>query len=137
MAKYKKIIIGILVVLLIVIICLFIKTFTYNINIKGDFTSSGAQRNYNASLTFKGNILINGFETYYVGEGGGCTVNCERTYNCKIINQKWFDSVDGSDCKISYPYISITRKGIQHQIISKELKPVSECGHRDLCYEIK
>ena len=135
MKKNKKIFIGI-VVLIIIMICLFIKISLHTFNIKGDLTSSGAQRNYNASLMFIGNTLISGSETYYVGEGGGCTTNCEHKNRCIIINQKWVGSFFGSECKINYSNISTTRIGIERQILSKDLKPMSECGHGDLCYEI-
>lgn len=141
MKKNKKILIGIVAVLIIIISFLFIynkiNKSSFIIKIKGDLTSSGAQRNYDASLTFVDNILVEGTESYYVGQGGGCTTDCERVDSCKILNGEWVDASGGSNCKIDYPFIpSTTKKGIEKQIKSKELKPMNICGHLDLCYEI-
>lgn len=137
----KKILIGIIVISIIIIFFLFIfngiNKSSFIFKISGDFTSSGAQRNYDASLTFINNVLVEGTESYYVGQGGGCTNNCERINSCKILNGEWVDVSGGSNCKIDYPFIpSTTKKGIEKQIKSKELKPINKCGHLDLCYEI-
>jgi len=105
------------------------------INFKGDFTSSGAQRNYEAIMIFKDGILINGSESYFVGQGGGCTLNCDRTDSCKISNQKWVDSTSGGECKIDQ-YIPLSLEEINQKINNKEIKPKSECGRFDICYEI-
>ena len=139
----KKVLISIIVFLIIVIIggIIYINknnnSSSFIFKIKGDFTSSGAQRNYDASLTFINNILVEGTESYYVGQGGGCTNNCERINSCKILNGEWVDISGKSNCKTDYPFIpSITKNGIERQIESKELKPINKCGHLDLCYEI-
>ena len=105
------------------------------IKFEGDFTSSGAQRNYEATLIFKGNALLSGTETYFVGQGGGCTSDCNRTDSCKILNQKWVDSNDGSGCKIGQ-YIPLKLEEINQKIKNKEIKSKNECGHLDICYEI-
>ena len=141
MKRNKKILIGIVVGLIIIISFLFIynkiNKSSFVIQIRGDLTSSGAQRNYDASLTFVDNILIEGTESYYVGQGGGCTTDCERVDSCKILNGRWVDSGNGSDCRINYPFIpSTTKEGIERQIKSKELKPMNKCGRFDICYEI-
>ena len=142
--KQKKkilILIGIIVVLLSTIYFVFINNkinrSSFVFKIKGDFTSSGAQRDYDASLIFKNNVLVDGAEYYFVGQGGGCTTNCNRMNGCKILNGEWVDTSGESNCKIDYPFIpSTTKKGIEGQIKSKELKPINKCGHLDMCYEI-
>lgn len=142
MKRNKKILvsIGIVFVVLVTIFFAFnnkINRSSFILKIKGDFTSSGAQRNYDASLTFIDNVLVEGTESYYVGQGGGCTNNCERVNSCKIINGEWVDVSGGSNCKIDYPFIpSTTKEGIEKQIKLKELKSMYKCGHLDLCYEI-
>lgn len=144
MKQNKKILIGIiLVALLIVIYFVFINNkinkSSFVIKIRGDFTSSGAQRNYYASLAFIDNILVEGTESYYVGEGGGCKENCERSIGCKVNNQKWVDLIDGTDCKITYPFIPLmTKEGILNQIKEKKEQkfiPMNKCNHGNLCYE--
>jgi hypothetical protein len=102
---------------------------------RGDFTSSGATRNYEATLSFKDNILVSGTEKYFVGQGGGCTTNCDRTDTCKISNQKWVDSISGGVCKIEQ-YIPLTLEEIKEKIKIKEINPTSNCGRFDICYEI-
>jgi len=138
----KKVLIGIIIFLVIIIIggIVYINKnnqSSFIFKIKGDFTSSGAQRNYDASLTFVNNVLTEGTESYYVGQGGGCTNNCERINSCKILNGEWVDVSGGSNCKIDYPFVpSTTKNGIEQQIKSQELKPINKCGHLDLCYEV-
>jgi len=141
MKRNKKILIGIIFILIIIISFLFIynkiNKSSFIIKIRGDLTSSGAQRNYNASLTFVDNILVEGIESYYVGQGGGCTTDCERIDSCTIINDEWVDASGTGNCKINYPFIpSTTKRGIEKQIKSKELKPIDKCGRLDICYEI-
>lgn len=141
MKRHKKILIGIIIGLIIIISFLFIynkkNESSFIIKIRGDFTSSGAQRNYDASLIFKNNVLVDGAESYYVGQGGGCKENCERINSCKIINGEWVDTTGLSNCNIDYPFIpATTREGIEEQIKSKDLTPMNKCGHLDICYEI-
>ena len=141
MKKNNKVLIGITIGLIIILVFLFINNKTnkpsFIIKISGDFTSSGAQRNYNAELVFVDNTLTEGTETYYVGQGGGCTADCERTNSCKIVNGEWIDVSGKSNCNTDYPFIPATAKnGIEKQIELNELKPINKCGHLDLCYEI-
>jgi len=141
MKRNKKILISIIIVLIIIISFLFIynkiNKSSFIIKISGDLTSSGAQRNYGAKLVFVDNVLTEGSEFYYVGQGGGCTADCERINSCNFLNNEWVDSSSKSNCKIDYPFIpSTTKKGIEKQIKLKELKPMSKCGHLDICYEI-
>ena len=129
--------IGLMILLVIFLTNNKINKSSFIIKIRGDLTSSGAQRDYYSSLTFVNNILVEGTETYYVGQGGGCTTNCDRVNSCKILNGEWFDASGKSNCKIDYPFLpATTKKGIEKQIKSKELKPLNRCGHLDLCYEI-
>lgn len=106
----------------------------FQINLTGDLSSSGAQRNFDGSLLFLNNILVSGSENYFVGQGGGCTINCDRKDSCIIKDQKWVDSINGGNCKVPN-YISLTKKGIEEQIKNKEIKRKEECT-REICYEI-
>ena len=108
---------------------------SFTINFERDQTSSGASRNYKANLTFIKGVLVGGSQTYYVGQGGGCTTDCERTTICKIVNQNWVDSVNGGECSIGSP-VPLTIQGINQNIKSKEIKSMKDCRHLDLCYEI-
>lgn len=106
------------------------------ITIKGDYTSSGASRNYDATIVFVNNKVQNGTQHYFVGEGGGCQSNCNHETTCTVENQKWIDSTNGGECSLGHnEYLS--KEGIQVQINEKNLKPMQICGHLDTCYEIK
>jgi len=73
---------------------------TFEIKLNGDYTSSGASRNYDAHLIFSNGLLVGGSENYSVGEGGVCRVNCNRKDSCIIKNKNWVDAAGGSECKI-------------------------------------
>jgi len=110
---------------------------SFTIEVRTDNSSSGADRKYDGELTFKGNKLINGFQNYYVGEGAGCTVNCERTTKCIIKNGEWAE-ISGGECKIE-KFIPLTKGEIEQQILSKEIissEDFSAC-HRLICYKLK
>jgi len=142
MKRNKKILIllGTVFILLNIIFFVFnngINRSSFILKINGDFTSSGAQRNYDAKLIFIDNILTEGTESYYVGQGGGCTNDCERISSCSVLNGNWVDDNGGGNCKIDYPFIPATTKtGIEKQIKLGKIIPSTKCGHLDICYEI-
>ena len=105
------------------------------LNIKGDYTSSGAERNYKGTLTFANNKLISGTESYSTWLGGGCQTDCSKRYECIIEDQQWIESVSGGVCEINN-YVPLTRDEIEQQIKNGQLKSFSDCGHMDTCYEI-
>ncbi len=107
----------------------------FKIKITKDSTSSGATRKFESILTFSNDELISGLQKYYVGEGGGCTINCEHNYSCVIKDQKWIDSTSGTQCTINV-YSSVAKSDIENDIKNKVIKPVNECGHLDTCYEM-
>jgi len=110
----------------------------FTMELKGDYSSSGATRNYSGNVTFFNNILVNGLESYFVGEGGICKNNCNRTTECVIKEQQWVDKTSGEKCGINI-YVSLTKEGIEQQISSKEILPVDDldnCPHGSTCYKI-
>ena len=127
--KVRKIIV--ILALLGIIILIWTKINYYKLT--GDFTSSGATRKYEAVLIFFGNSLVKGKCIYNVGEGGGCTSNCEKTTKCIIQNQNWIDSESGGECSI-YNYIPTNRSELEDKIKTGEIKSFRQCGHSELCY---
>jgi len=108
---------------------------SFTLNVKGDYTSSGAERNYEGTLAFTNNKLISGTESYTTWLGGGCQTDCNKKYKCIIKNQEWVDAVGGGVCEIN-DYVPLTRDEIEQQIKNGQLKPFDNCGHLDTCYEI-
>ena len=108
---------------------------SFTLNVKGDYTSSGAERNYEGTLTFANNKLISGTESYSTWLGGGCQTDCNKKYKCIIKDQQWIDAAGGGVCEISN-YIPLTRVEIEQQIKNGRLKSFDNCGHLDTCYEI-
>ena len=137
--KRKHIIITVIILVLAVSYVIGInyepKSIIYRIT--GDFTSSGAQRNFKATLIFAGNSLVTANEEYNVSEGGGCTKDCDYKYICLVdFNNKWMDAqTSGESCRIEN-YIPSRRKQIENKIKQGLIKQIDSCGHGDLCYEI-
>lgn len=144
MLKNKKYLVtGIAIVLLLSVIAFLYVNFgqriyssSFTLKISGDYTSSGASRNYDASIVYKDGVAVSGTQTYFVGEGGGCQTNCNRTTTCNIVNQKWIDSISLEECSLGHnEYLS--KAGVDAAIKEQKLKPISNCGHLDTCYELK
>ena len=111
---------------------------SFTLELKADYTSSGATRNYNGKLTFLNSTLVNGSENYFVGQGGGCKTNCNRIAECLIKNQQWVDKTSGGKCEIN-TYVSLSKEGIEQQIKTKEILPIEDfnnCPHNSTCYQI-
>lgn len=143
----KKIIIGIIVVLILIISFVFINNkinqSSFAIKITSDYQSSGGtERKYEANLTFVDNKLVSGSQSYIVTPGPMCNGGpgeCGSSFECIIENQQWVDSQNKGKCNMpSYvENIPLTREGIEQQIKSGKIKPLnSNCTHGDLCYEI-
>ncbi|MFO0743571.1 MAG: hypothetical protein U0469_00765 [Candidatus Paceibacterota bacterium] len=139
MRRNKKITIKIIVILIpLSILALILFKIKYY-KISGDFASSGADRKYQAVLIFFGNSLISGHEFYTVGEGAGCTSNCEKTIKCIYKNKSWIYAESGSECTISNynynPTDDIDKKQLEEKIKQGVIKPSTMCGHGELCYK--
>lgn len=139
--KTKIIIIGVVLLSLLATFVFIFKSSnnifrsSFTIKISGDFTSSGASRNYDANIVFRDNKVFSGSQKYFVGEGGGCRENCEHLTLCSIKDSKWVDSTTGGDCTLGKnEYLS--KDSLVSLIKENKLKPMRSCGHLDVCYEI-
>ena len=133
--KRKHILIGIIVLVLAVsyIIGMNYKPTSVTYKITGDFSSSGVQKSYLATIVFNDNNLVTAREKYSVLEGDGCKENCKYEYECSNgTSDKW--EGNNETCKIDN-YVPLSRKEIEKKITSSELKPISSCAKGDLCYE--
>lgn len=117
---------------------------SFTIHTKGDFTSSAAGRNYEGTITFKNNVAVSGVQTYsadgstYTYDKNGQTKSWNSFYECRIQDGQWLNT-DGKPCEaklLGGGYLESSRELIQEQIRSGALKPMKECQHLDLCYEI-
>jgi len=45
------------------------------------------------------------------------------------------DETTGGECAVG-KFISLTKEEIEQQIKTKEILPIGQCGHLDLCYEV-
>lgn len=139
---YKKYLKYLIIIILVISLLFLIKLSnnfkenSYLFNIKGDYTSSGAQRDYTAKIIFYNNTLFEGTQTYSVGEGGGCTSNCDHVISCTAKNGVWVDVVTGGECSLSNQEF-LTIDGLNNQINNNTIKSTSECRHLDTCYEVK
>lgn len=148
MKKNKKILIGIIVILIIIISFVFINSNKINkssfiIKITSDYQSSGGtERKYEANLTFVDNKLVSGSQSYVVIPSPMCSGgpgDCGGGFSCIVENGQWVDATNKGKCNIppDISNISLTKEGIEQQIKRGEIKPLnSECTHGDLCYEI-
>lgn len=137
--KRKHIIIGIIVLVLAVsyIIGMNYKPTSITYKITGDFSSSGVQRNYLATIVFNDNNLVTAREKYSVLEGDGCKENCKYEYECSNgVKDGWEGYANGYSavCNIEN-YVPLSRKEIEKKIKSGEYKNISSCAKGDLCYE--
>lgn len=147
MKRNKKILIGLVVVLLMATYFLFvynkINKSSFIIKITSDYQSSGGtERKSNANLVFVGNKLVSGLQSYVVIPSPMCSGGpgeCGSSFECIAENEQWVDSTNKGKCNIppDISNISLTKKGIEQQIKKGEIKPLnSNCTHGDLCYEI-
>ncbi len=103
---------------------------SFTIKLTGDFTSSGAGRNYEATLVFVDKNLTEGEATYIVLGGNGV----DKTIHAKIVNGEWINTEDN---KIWEDHLKInlaTKDGLENSINSDEIK--SEPTFRSLSYEL-
>lgn len=108
---------------------------SFSIEITGNYDSSGANRRYDAVMTFKENKLISGSQSYYVGEGSGCNENCNKTYKCIIKDTVWIDTDNGGACSV--PFTTPTSlDDIKNNIQNGTLTPKDKCGHGNTCFEL-
>lgn len=141
MKKYFKIIFTIILLLIAILLLTYfykskIVAPSFAINIKGDYTSSGASRAYNATIEYKDNEVIGGTQSFDLGQGGGCVSDCNKTTVCKIKDKKWIDSVTGNDCTLNGDeYLS--KESLKSLIRDNKLIPMKKCMHLDTCFEIK
>ncbi len=154
--KKKFIVLG---TLLVIIVLLFIfkkpgvLSSSFTMKLHGDFTSSGAGRKYEAILKFTDKKLAEGTATYDIGD-----INGEQHYECTFVNQQWVYTkssvipsasyslnqqwIDnhpdktGSGCDLYINDLSTNAGGVENNIKSGAIKPVSSCGHDDMCYEL-
>ena len=96
-----------------------------------DSSSSGANRNYEAVLSFVDNNLVYGRATYHTSSSGG-----EINSLCLYKNSNWVDAESGKKCG-EYLY-SITKEKLENDIKSGEIKLADEesCMHGALCYQL-
>lgn len=143
----KKILIGIIAVLVIITSFLFINNkinkSSFIIKITSDYQSSGGtERKSEANLVFVDNKLVSGSQSYVVIPSPMCNGGpgeCGSSFECIVENEQWVDSTNKGKCNIppDISNISLTKKGIEQQIKKGEIKPLnSECTHGNLCYEI-
>ena len=128
---------------------------SFTINIAGDYTSSGADGEYSASLTFENGFLISGWQKYSHGgrlDGGGfyCVFNPDKKSWIGTIKEYKLDESGGVissnetsdvDCG-SIENIGVydikTKEEMEEVIISSNLIEAAEssCPHSKTCYEI-
>lgn len=113
---------------------------SFTIEMYGNYSSSGADRNYQGELTFKNNKLISGSQNYSVGEGGNCKENCNRKTECLVKDQQWVDKTTGEKCEILDTFSApLTKEELEQKIIAKEFvqsENFDDC-HSRICYKIK
>jgi len=125
----------ILLLLLLMTAC----TQTYTINIYKDMGSSGADRFYNVTLTFKDDELIKGNSRYdyWSGSDGSHTIS-----KCKYINNNWEKIGNSTTCSVSIvtdnqtTNIPDTRANIQKYIQTGQYKPAKTCKTGEICYKV-
>jgi hypothetical protein len=126
---------ALLIIIIILVVVKLNKTenSSFTINLYGDFTSSGSDRKYNASLTFYGEKLVSGWQTYATWDREG-----QKVVECVIDTNSltWVDKTTGGECSYIPESFPLTKEGIMHQIDSGMLKPAEECRHYDTCYRI-
>ena len=117
---------------------------TFGVNIYADFTSSGASRNYNATLAFKENKLVDGWSRYGSDNING--IHIEHECIADLSSLTWIDAETNQTCDDSLKiipandmqnqFVPLTKEGIQKLIDDGTLKPAEKCLHGDICYEI-
>lgn len=111
---------------------------SFTINVTGSFTSSGAERDYQGSVTFADGNAVKGSQSYKAS-GSINSKPWQTSYECTISNGMWVTASDRSSCDKSLlggGYIEPTVEGITRQINNGDIKPLSACNHLDACYEI-
>jgi hypothetical protein len=112
---------------------------SFTIEMYGNYSSSGADRNYSSELTFIDNKISSGFQNYKVGEGSICKENCNRITECVVKDQKWVDKFTGGECMIDTFSAPLTKEGIMQQIKEGKIllsENIYQC-HYSTCYKIK
>lgn len=104
---------------------------SFTMKIHGDLSSSGASRFFDANLTFQTNKLVYGWQKYEVWPTTGGSETEECLLNITTLD--WTNIETNMPCK---SWLPLTIKEIQQKIDSGEFKPVNDCGHYDICYEI-
>ena len=110
---------------------------SFTLKVSGDYTSSGAGRDYSAELVFDHNILISGSQSYAVTPGScpdGTLSPCNYKIECIVENHQWVDISSKKECTLSFSIYS--KEVIEQRIKSGELKSMDKCNHRDNCYKI-
>jgi hypothetical protein len=118
---------------------------TFGIKIYADFTSSGASRNYNATLAFIEGKLVDGWSKYVSDDING--IHIEHECVADLSSMTWIDAKTNQTCddslKIISPgegienvFVPLTKEGIQKIIDGGTLKPAEKCLHGDICYDL-
>lgn len=112
---------------------------SFTIEMYGNYTSSGASRVYKGELTFVNNEVVNGSQSYSVGEGSICKENCNRITECIVKDQQWVDKINREKCGIDTFSSPLTKEGLIQQINEGKILPsedIYQC-HYSTCYKIR
>jgi hypothetical protein len=115
---------------------------SFTIKFYGDWTSSGASRTYNATLTFADNKLTYGWQRYESWD----VLNRHNIYECTADteNLTWIDSATGGDCGYQHEVVPLTKVQLEETIKTNNdwvNKPLDKCWmggefRYNTCYEI-
>lgn len=132
----KKLVFLIVIIILFLIVAIYkpILPSSFTMEVRGNFTSSGGSRLYEATLVSSRDTNLTGIAHYYASSRGGDGFTIE----CIINDGRWVTSAKREECDIPLVELATTRTGLITQIKAGQLKPIGEkCNRQDLCYELK